>query len=547
MTTMNKLEPMMDNVDVGDCNRLLDGDENTGSVYKTVKTSGFVLWFKLPRPTTVEAIETFVKKSNGHPHSAAGYAAPRISVKVSGSNLWQAVYSNKDVWGQFDAANEAVRSFGQIRAAAFSFDHWNVHKFYTVMDKVTHIKMDLFGEISSQGHNTFSMDELRIISPDPVHSKPVPAVHEGPGHYLGCFQDHTKRDFPISKGRCNFMTPKECNNMCTGYEFYSVQFHGECRCGDKNWVTKYHKVDDSKCNSPCNGDISIMCGGGWLNSVYKADKKPVSARYNCIVRPPEEDAMAMDNVIDASLENGSPPPRTKHVPSSQKSHVKVESAPLDSDRADNYGHYVGCFKDDTLSRDFQVLKGHHTDLTPGTCNTLCAEYAFFALQDGNQCRCAEATWVSMYGKTKDTECNVPCSGNHKAVCGGKLRNTAFEVKVAKDTHNKKKPPQDGIQSHPLALARPEQKSAPSPPVKTAKIVSSKVATATASKTQSSGVLLVLMIVAILGALVGIAYVYKQRSQSARVYGDNANNAVERKPLVADDVEADDNSDSSTQV
>ena len=45
MTTMNKLEPMMDNVDVGDCNRLLDGDENTGSVYKTVKTSGFVLWF----------------------------------------------------------------------------------------------------------------------------------------------------------------------------------------------------------------------------------------------------------------------------------------------------------------------------------------------------------------------------------------------------------------------------------------------------------------------------------------------------------------------
>ena len=61
------------------------------------------------------------------------------------------------------------------------FDHWNIHKFYDIESNVTELKMDLLGEIDSHGKNTFSMRELRIISPQPQHAIAVPAVHVGPG------------------------------------------------------------------------------------------------------------------------------------------------------------------------------------------------------------------------------------------------------------------------------------------------------------------------------------------------------------------------------
>ena len=110
---------------LGDCNKLLDGNTHTAEAYSTAQSEGFVLRFVLPRPVSVEAIETcdvnaigwhcletnggrFVKKSSGTQPS--GYAAPRISVRTANSNIWHVVYSSKDLWGQFTTAEPAMTS-----------------------------------------------------------------------------------------------------------------------------------------------------------------------------------------------------------------------------------------------------------------------------------------------------------------------------------------------------------------------------------------------------------------------------------------------------
>lgn len=41
----------------------------------------------------------------------------------------------------------------------------------------------------------------------------------------------------------------------------------ECWCGNQQ-PSKSVKVDDTNCNTPCNGDNKQFCGGGWKMSIY---------------------------------------------------------------------------------------------------------------------------------------------------------------------------------------------------------------------------------------------------------------------------------------
>jgi len=51
--------------------------------------------------------------------------------------------------------------------------------------------------------------------------------------------------------------------------------------------------------------------------------------------------------------------------------------------------YVGCFRDNPASRDLPVHKQDSVDMTPSTCNTLCAGYDYFAVQI-TQCYCGNS-------------------------------------------------------------------------------------------------------------------------------------------------------------
>ena len=83
--------------------------------------------------------------------------------------------------------------------------------------------------------------------------------------YAGCYSDDSTRALPVFKGSRSDMTPQKCQALCVGYNYAGVQYYSECYCGN---TLGFQLRPDSECNTPCSGDSSQECGGGWRNSVY---------------------------------------------------------------------------------------------------------------------------------------------------------------------------------------------------------------------------------------------------------------------------------------
>ena len=99
--------------------------------------------------------------------------------------------------------------------------------------------------------------------------KQVP-LPSGPGHYMGCFQDHPDRDIPdLTLFRSHTMTAALCARMCAGFSYYALQSYAECRCAGTDWLPRYGKRPNKECSTSCRGAPTSMCGGAWRNSVFR--------------------------------------------------------------------------------------------------------------------------------------------------------------------------------------------------------------------------------------------------------------------------------------
>ena len=70
------------------------------------------------------------------------------------------------------------------------------------------------------------------------------------------------------------MTPHLCNGLCRGFYFFGVQANKECFCGN-DYGNQGGKAPDGECNTPCNGDSSVMCGGINRNSIYAVNNSTI--------------------------------------------------------------------------------------------------------------------------------------------------------------------------------------------------------------------------------------------------------------------------------
>jgi hypothetical protein len=87
------------------------------------------------------------------------------------------------------------------------------------------------------------------------------------GTYLGCFNDpQSPFDLDGYLERSAQNTPQSCIQTCynQGFAFAGVQYGQSCLCGNS-----YGKTGTAdRCNMPCTGDASQVCGGYNANSVY---------------------------------------------------------------------------------------------------------------------------------------------------------------------------------------------------------------------------------------------------------------------------------------
>jgi hypothetical protein len=98
---------------------------------------------------------------------------------------------------------------------------------------------------------------------------------------------------------------------------------------------------------------------------------------------------------------------------------------------------LGCFKD-SEKRDMDGIsnkahgnqEGAFFDMgrfaSPQKCAQLCAGFRFMGLQYGSQCFCDNANAMSQ-GVASAGECNMPCKGNPKTMCGGTWRNSIYAL------------------------------------------------------------------------------------------------------------------------
>jgi hypothetical protein len=87
------------------------------------------------------------------------------------------------------------------------------------------------------------------------------------GTYLGCFNDpNNPFDLDGYLERSGSNTPQSCVQTCynQGFPFAGVQYGQSCLCG--NSYGNHGTAD--RCNMPCTGDSSQVCGGYNANSVY---------------------------------------------------------------------------------------------------------------------------------------------------------------------------------------------------------------------------------------------------------------------------------------
>ena len=83
--------------------------------------------------------------------------------------------------------------------------------------------------------------------------------------YIGCYVDDPYRDLNQGPGEASWkFVASRCNDICSGYRYFSLQYGGQCFCGNSYaTASQYQKRPDKECGG-ANGT-----GGEWRNSVYK--------------------------------------------------------------------------------------------------------------------------------------------------------------------------------------------------------------------------------------------------------------------------------------
>ena len=84
--------------------------------------------------------------------------------------------------------------------------------------------------------------------------------------------------------------------------------------------------------------------------------------------------------------------------------------------------------------DFQTPHGHLVlglsacnEMTLTECNLLCQHHRYYAVSGSSQCVCGDDSWTPKYKKVLDSQCNSPCIGDPREMCGGNLHNSVYST------------------------------------------------------------------------------------------------------------------------
>ncbi|KAF2001319.1 WSC-domain-containing protein [Amniculicola lignicola CBS 123094] len=217
--------------------------------------------------------------------------------------------------------------------------------------------------ISSSSSVLFSLSATSTTSSTPI---PTPTKSSLSAYiYVGCYNEIPGRALPAAATTSPNMTAEYCAAYCTGYTFFAVEYAQECYCGTS--IPGASAVAaDGRCNMPCTGNSSEICGGPNGLSLYQTTK--------------------------ASVGNPS-----------------------------TIGNYtaLGCYAEKPNGRSLEYRYANDS-MTVELCAAIAAAngYAYFGLEYQREC------WMDNLLDTATpagpSRCSLLCAGNQLETCGGPL-------------------------------------------------------------------------------------------------------------------------------
>ncbi|KAG6048593.1 hypothetical protein E4U17_007083 [Claviceps sp. LM77 group G4] len=172
------------------------------------------------------------------------------------------------------------------------------------------------------------------------------------------------------------LTLESCANACSDskYTIAGAEYATQCFCGNQIVNGGAKASSDSECNTACGGNPQVNCGGGGRMTIMSLGAPHISA-------PP-----AVVPSVGSWL-------------------------------------YQGCYQDNVnQQKTFFWQNFMETSMTPKKCLDLCASFGYHAagLEYGKECYCGDPANIQVRGSQRvdDKRCDVPCSGNASALCGG---------------------------------------------------------------------------------------------------------------------------------
>ena len=247
---------------------------------------------------------------------------------------------------------------------------------------------------------------------------PVTVKTVGNYKYSGCYTEGTNARALTDKGvATGDMTIEACAGNCTGYNYWGVEYGGECYCGNTLGAGSI-KAPETDCSMTCAGNASEICGNGDRLSFYTLNgfNGTISSTSSISSTAPFPTSTG-----NSSSTVSSPASTTSSSNSTATSSLSPSqtTGPVAVPKASNFA-LQGCYTEGTSGRALSAASNVSNSMTIEACAAFCSAYTYMGVEYSTECYCDNSiapgsAIAAMSG------CSMTCGGNGNELCGGPNR------------------------------------------------------------------------------------------------------------------------------
>ena len=255
-------------------------------------------------------------------------------------------------------------------------------------------------------------------------SMPPPGPSTGPAtvqsvgnyKYSGCYTEATNARALSDKSiTTEDMTIENCAGNCTGYNYWGVEYGGECYCGN-TLAAGSVKTLDTDCSMACAGNFSEICGNGNRLSFYTLNG------YNGTIptsSSPPPFPTATGNLSATLSTVSSSTTSTSNLTITSSIAPSQTTGPVAVPKASNFA-LQGCYTEGTSGRALSAAAFANNSMTVEACAAFCSSYTYMGVEYSTECYCDNSIAAGSV-PTSITDCAMTCGGAANEFCGGSNR------------------------------------------------------------------------------------------------------------------------------